>query len=157
MGLADDYMKKEPPKVMMKKFSKQSVLYVFRPETQYQCKDCPMAKMGSTLCALYGPGETINTFGTCGLWTHKDPDSVDVPMLGVVTKIESGYLENKVGFSCKRCEHFEIGTCSRIDENSEGDTPGIIHPNACCNKWEADKIRGSMTTEQLTRKLSKTK
>ncbi len=141
------------------KIPKEAVLYIFRPETQYTCNKCvnyhatnmeaPAAK-----CALLAAKETIKPFGSCGFWIHMDPfaeNSPFIPSLAVLLKTQAGYAENKNGFSCKRCEYFdpEKLDCRKVDKDSEGDTPGMIHPNACCNRWEADDIRSKKTTEEL--------
>lgn len=147
-----------------KKIPKETVLYVFRPETQYTCNKCvqykaknPDAKVAT--CALLAAKESIRPFGSCGFWIHMDPfgeNTPEVPHLGVLTKLQVGYDENEQGFSCKRCEYFdpERLDCRKVDKDSEGDTPGIIHPNACCNRWEVDKVRGKMKTEDLLEMFS---
>lgn len=150
--------KQEEKKKEEAKFPKESVLYMYRPETQYRCDECVFAKEDSTKCAVFGAGESIKPYGSCGYFLHMNPDSKkakEIPYLGLATKIESGYDENKTGFSCKRCEYFLVGKndCKKVRKDSEGDTPGTIDPNACCNRFEADKKRGSMTDIQLTKLL----
>lgn len=142
------------------KFPKEAVLYSYRPETSYTCSECAFAKNNSTKCALYGPGETIKGIGSCGLWLHMDPDnpiSKEIPYLGLITKMESGYTENKNGFTCGRCEYFQVGknSCKKVRSDAEGDNPGEISVRGCCNRWEKDKERGDMTDEQLNKLLSK--
>lgn len=137
---------------------KESVSYLYRPETQYRCDECVFAKIKSTKCALYGPLEDIKPQGSCNYWLHMDPGSEladKVPYLSLVTKVESGYTENKTGFSCKRCEYFLPGQqdCKKVRKDSPGDTLGIISPDACCNRFEVDKDRGSMTDKQLQKVL----
>lgn len=147
-----------------KKIPKEAVLYVFRPETQYTCDKCVFSKdknhPDSTKCKILGATESINPYGSCGFWIHMDPHgekTPEIPWIGAITKIQAGYDENKQGFSCKRCEYFdpEKMDCSKVDKNSEGDTPGIIHPNACCNRWEVDSKRGKKTTEELMKSFDK--
>lgn len=142
------------------KFPKEAVLYSYRPETNYTCGECVFAKDKATKCALYGPGENIKPEGSCGLWLHADPDSPlaeKVPYLGLITKVESGYTENKNGFTCGRCEYFlpKQQGCKKVRKDSDGDTPGIISADACCNRWEADDERGPMTDKQLEAFLAK--
>jgi hypothetical protein len=144
----------------MGKTPKEAVLYVFRPETQYTCDKCVFAKDNATKCAVFGPSEDIKPFGSCGFWIHIDPkneNAPQMPYLGVITKQQAGYDENKTGFSCKRCEYFlaSKNDCLEVDKNSEGDTPKEIHLNGCCNRWEADSKRSKLTTEQLNNLLSK--
>ncbi len=133
------------------KIPKEAVLYVFRPETQYTCDKCIFLKKENK-CAQFGPATDIKPFGSCGFWVHRDPRDMpkEMPWIGLVTKEQAGYDENKNGFSCKRCEYYENGMdCKKVDKNSEGDTVGIIHPNACCNRWEADKVRSELSTDKL--------
>jgi len=140
------------------KWPKEAALYVYRPETQYKCEECVFAKVKSTKCALYGPLEDIKPEGSCGLWIHMDPESElsdKIPYLSLVTKLETGYTESKNGFSCKRCEYFLSGKqdCKKVRKDSPGDTFGIISGDACCNRWEKDKVRGDMTDKQLQKFL----
>lgn len=134
------------------KSPKEAVLYVLRPETQYTCDKCVFYKDGTPpRCALLGPTEGIKAYGSCGFWVHGEAGKFNVPWIGLVTKLEAGYEENPQGFSCKRCEYFDsqARACEKVDKNSPGDTPGEIHPNACCNMWDADDIRAGKTTTQL--------
>lgn len=133
---------------------KEAVLYVFRPETQYTCNKCVFAKDKSTKCALFGPTESIKSYGGCNYWIHSSQQD-QISWIGTITKVESGYMENEQGFSCKRCEYFlPNNDCQKVDKNSEGDTPGIISPNGCCGNWDADDTRAKMTTEQLNKLLA---
>jgi hypothetical protein len=135
----------------MSKISKQAVLYLHKAGTQYECKDCVFYRDG--ICALFSGNATVKPFGSCGLWTEKKP-GVIVPRIATVTKTEAGYVENEQGFSCKRCEEFILsGDCEKVDKDSPGDDPGMIHKNACCARFELDKKRGSMTTSELINSL----
>lgn len=144
-----------------KKIKKSTVLYAFNPETQYTCGECVNRIPGKNLCALFGPDVPISAeYGSCGFYVHENvAKGISNPMLGNITKIQAGYEENKKGFSCKRCEYFLMGKndCKKVDKNSEGLTPNIIHPNACCNNWDADKERAKMDTEILLNMTSKDK
>lgn len=144
----------------MSKSPKEAVLYILRPETQYTCDKCIYYKDGDPpRCALLGPTEGIKAYGSCGLWVHGDAAKLNIPWIGLVTKLEVGYAENPQGFSCKRCEYFDAQAraCQKVRRDSPGDTPGEIHPNACCNRWEADNKKASMTTEQLMKTIKLTK
>ena len=44
--------------------------------------------------------------------------------------------------------------CREVDKDSEGLTPGIIHPNACCNNWEPDAERAGKSTEELLKQVA---
>lgn len=142
------------------KFKKEAVLYAFNPETQYTCGQCVNRIPDTNLCALFSPNDKISPeHGSCGFYVHEDGTKTGIynQPLGNVSKIQAGYAENKKGFSCKRCEYFIAGKndCKAVDKNSEGLTPGEIHPNACCNNWDADKVRAKMGTAELLAKLSK--
>ena len=139
------------------KIPKEAVLYVFRPETQYTCNLCVFYK--EEKCAHFGPEADIKPYGSCGMWVHRDPEKSpdNIPWLGLITKEQAGYDENPNGFSCKRCEYYINNMdCEKVDKDSEGDTQGIIHPNACCNRWEADDKRAKLSTPELMKYLAKT-
>lgn len=148
-----------------KKIPKSVVGYVFNPETQYTCGVCPYSKDKNypgeaKTCKQMAPTERIKEYGSCILWVHMDPtkeSTPEMPWLSVMLKEQIGYAENKMGFSCKRCEYFEVGkmSCQKVDKYSIGLTPGIIHPNACCNHWEPDKERAKKDTASLNISLDK--
>ena len=105
-------------------------------------------------CAWFGPNHKISPMrGSCIYFAHDGPDRPIIPWLALFTPVELGYTERKSdnGFSCKRCEYYGVTQhiCSRVDENSEGDTPGEIHPNSCCDFQDADKVRGEMPTQKV--------
>jgi hypothetical protein len=149
---------KEKPK--SNKIPKEAVLYIFRPEVNITCQKCVFIKGGNKAknvdgdkCAVLGPTETISAkSGSCGFYIHGDlGEAGEVPWIGFITKPEAGYFENKTGFQCKRCEYFDAKTmdCEKVDKDSEGDTPGIIHPDACCNRWEPDSVRAKLPANKL--------
>lgn len=131
--------------------------YIYRPETQYTCGECVFAK--GSACSFFGPSSKIDLKkGSCNYYTHGEPGEIMVPWIGVFTKEELGYVENKNGFSCKRCEYFdyENSDCNKsVCKDSPGDTPGLIHPNACCNYQEPDSKRGQMSTEEVLALIAK--
>lgn len=142
------------------KIKKEAVLYAFNPETQYTCGQCFNRKPGTNVCSLFGPEDPISPdSGSCGFYAHEDgtKSGIFAPIVGVISKLQAGYAENKNGFSCKRCEYFMVGKndCHAVDKSSPGLTPGIIHPNACCNNWDADAKRAKMPTPELLEYLSK--
>jgi len=114
------------------KIPKAVALYINKGG-KYTCAECVFYK--EKKCALYGPTVAIQPYGGCNLWVK---GTAAVPWIGGVTKRETGYMENKEGFSCKRCEEFipEKRACEKINKNSPGDDPGQISPNGCCNRWE---------------------
>ncbi len=139
----------------MSKIHKSAVLYIHDAGTQYTCSDCVFYKQGR--CALFGPAVNIQPYGSCGFFVQGHTKLV-VPWISGVSKTEAGYVENEPGFSCKRCEEFTLsGDCKKVDKNSEGNDPGEIHKNACCNRWEADKKRASMSTPELNKLIGNTK
>lgn len=123
------------------KVPKQAVLYILVPETEYCCEDCAFFT-APEYCAVFGD-ETVKSCGSCGVFMRgEDCGDIDGAPL---TKLQAGYAENEPGFSCKRCGNFEKGNeCKVVDKDSEGDTPGEIHPDACCNAWKKG-------VEQLTK------
>lgn len=132
---------------------KATVLYVFRPEQNYTCMHCVFVDMDKRRCKLYGAAEPISTdIGGCNMFIHGHEDKAQ-PYIGNMTKLETGYTENSKGFTCGRCEEWNMvnQSCKKVDKDSKGDTPGIIHQDACCNRWEMDNTRGKMTDEELTK------
>jgi hypothetical protein len=140
------------------KVSKGDAGYVYNPETQYTCNVCVWSKDDDNPeetkdCRTMSPTESIKPYGSCIYFNHMDPSKEGTPLLArlaTYTKLNLGYAENKKGFSCKRCVNFLFsGDCKKVDKNSDnGLTPGIIHPNACCNLWSADPVRSKMDTQQ---------
>ncbi len=135
---------------------KEAVLYIFRPEVNITCGKCVFLRDG-TKCAVLGPAESVSPVtGSCGFYIHGDLGEAHViPWIGFITKVEAGYADNKQGFQCKRCEYFDVddADCSEVDKDSDGDTPGMIHMDACCNRWEADSIRAKLSPDKLMEKL----
>lgn len=118
------------------KIQKQAVLYLHKPDTDYECQDCSMWISETNRCTIHGPNDIVNANGSCGLFV-KGAAMPGKPM-SEVTKQDSGYVETKNGFSCKRCQYFEpdAWNCQVVDRFSAGPEYGIIHPDACCNNWE---------------------
>ena len=127
----------------MEKDSKASVGYMFKPNTQYVCGDCRDYIPDSLRCVPHGASDTFLPLDGCNIFVPGTPHTDNVFPLGALTKGESGFMRSNYGFSCKRCEHFnpEAFDCEEVDKDSPGDTPGMIHPDACCNEWEPDPSR----------------
>lgn len=145
----------EDPDKHQKLIPKEVVLYIHRDNTNITCGQCVFVK--GNKCKLFGIGTTISaSAGTCGFFI-KGEENDAVPFIGTITKVEAGYMENKTGFQCKRCEEFLIPerACKKVDKNSKGDDPGQIHPDACCNRWEADKVRARLDAVQLDEFIKK--
>lgn len=146
---------KKPLEKHSHKMSKESVLYIYRPEVNMTCQYCIFVE--GKKCKIFGPDTDISpTTGTCGFFIHAH-ENKDIPYMGLITKDEAGYEENKTGFQCKRCHEFICGKmdCEKVDKDSRGDTPGLIHPNGCCNRWQKDTIRGNVNEEELNKLLQK--
>lgn len=118
------------------KIGKQAVLYLHKPNTEYQCRDCAMFLAETERCTIHGPDDIIKAYGSCGLFV-KGKAMTGKPM-SEVTKLDSGYGENEAGFSCKRCANFQPRSqnCRVVDPMSEGPDFGWIDADACCNAWQ---------------------
>lgn len=139
---------------------KQVALYVFMHggQTAYECRGCSMFLHEFERCTIHGPTDVIRGYGSCSYFIFGK--SMGGKPMGEVNVLTSGYSENpaRVGFSCKRCKYFDLsGDCRKLDKDSKGLTPGLIHPNACCNAWEADKERSKLSDERLGGMLRKHK
>lgn len=142
-------LQKPQPKQEEGTIEKQAALYIYRPEVRIVCSECVFVK--GDKCTLFGLEVAISrNTGTCGFYIHGH-ENPEQPWVSNVTKEEAGYMENKTGFQCKRCEEFLPGQqgCKKVDKNSVGDTPGIIAANACCNSWQIDDIRGKLSDDKL--------
>ena len=120
---------------------KQAVLYLYTLGPDSECRDCMMWIPDHERCTVHGEGDAIRGVGSCGFFINGKPAKGEEPM-GLITVRQSGYVENPygTGFSCKRCTFWEdqkLG-CRIVNPNSPGDTPGIIHGDACCNAWVID-------------------
>ena len=150
---------------------KQAVLYlhVFPDnglQTQYECRDCSMFVSDANQCTIHTQDTLIEPTGSCGYWVFGVPVTSEVvgATSRMLTPLQSGYAVNPygTGFSCKRCNHFvakvlvsgemdESGGCNVVDFDTPGDDPGMIHPDACCNAWEADADRVQMEAGEFAR------
>lgn len=131
----------------MEKLNKATVLYVFNPPTHYFCSECAFISKG--LCTNYVSSDAaVKPYGSCNDW--RTAEHGNIKGTEDRTKAETGYAENKAGFSCKRCGEYVADTkrCKEVDEK-EGLTPEIIHPNACCNNWQKSSLRGDWTDEEF--------
>lgn len=124
--------------------------YIHKPNTQYQCMDCPSWIKDENACVLHGRNDVLQSIDTCNYFVKGQPTGFGTP-LGYLTKKESGWLSNSQGFSCKRCEYWdeEEWDCQIVDKDSVGDDTGMIHPDGCCNAWDPDPERSGMATEDF--------
>lgn len=136
----------------MEKLSKTEVAYVVKIDSSILCGDCTFkkGKPDEGRCAWLAQDVPISyAHGSCDEWKTGD---VTVPFLPPYqTKIQLGYLENPVGYGCRRCSHFSPSEkdCSEVDRKSPGLSPGIISPWGCCRLWQKDGLRGGKTDSQL--------
>lgn len=134
--------------------------YQLAPNTQYVCADCAAYDADDMRCVhlrdidvvlpldgsnYFEKGEPESLLPRPGLGRDADGDSA----AGLLTPQQIGLVHSNFGFSCKRCVNFIVGMfdCRRVDRTSPGDTPGMIHPDACCNLHKMDPVRGQMPTE----------
>ena len=119
----------------MEKNSKVNALYVLQPPTKYTCDDCVFLKSrsdGAFICTFFVTrNNRVERFGSCNYWVKGIPGMVEGPY--AKTKEESGYEENKEGFTCGLCEYFAHGRdrCLKVEEE--------IKETGCCNFWELAK------------------
>ena len=126
---------------MADKQSKQAAGYMHFDGTEYHCSDCYKWFTNEVCLEVQG---VIRANGGCNTFVQGNPDSSEGDCERKLTQLEAGYVENKVGFSCKRCEYFgrQNWDCKIVDKDSPGVDKGVIHPNACCNNWSKDRVFG---------------
>ena len=127
----------------MPKQEKSSAGYIHDRGTQYHCADC--YKFEPLILGCAEVRGTIRKIGGCNVFIKGRPGTGGGVALKL-TQLEAGYVENKAGFSCKRCEYFNVAQwdCRKVDKDSRGPDQGLIHPDACCNNWEKDSLRGNV-------------
>lgn len=138
IGPSKDF--KLEPSQSNSKIDKQAVLYIHIDGTNYQCRDCILF-ITNNHCLVHRKDDKILPSDSCGLFIYGEPAEEGTP-LGIITPEQSGltHSENDTGFSCKQCEYFgsQVKDCQKVNKDSEGDDPGIIHPDACCNNWDSN-------------------
>lgn len=132
---------------------KGSALYVHAPKPTYDCDDCVFWIMQSRRCVLHGASDFIGPEASCGYFIQGPQIFGDRP-LGLITKDESGYVDNVNEASCKRCKRWvqDGWACLEVNKDSPGDDPGMIHPDACCCLWIEDPERGPLPEEAFASK-----
>jgi hypothetical protein len=131
----------------MAKIGKSAAGYVHFDGTDYRCDECYKFEPDHAKQACAEVAGKIMAFGGCNTFVQGDvSQAVGVTLPRKLTQIEAGYMENKVGFSCKRCEYFlhHDWDCKKVDKDSEGADKGLIHPAACCNNWEKSPLFGAI-------------
>lgn len=132
----------------MNKVTKPEAGYVFVPGSCYYCSECAYITVDG-LCSMYHGAEArVASTGGCNLW--QDLCLGRMAGNGGATRATTGYLENRAGFSCKRCEEFNPAKlrCKKVEEAGEP-APGRIDPDGCCNHWEKDPKRGDEEFVQI--------
>lgn len=125
------------------KIEKGAAGYICEPESDYLCSQCTFYFSGE--CSYFVKSDKkVASYGSCNYFNFGEPASLEGP--GSRTKEESGYAENpsKVGYACRRCEYFspEYHLCEKVK--------GAIGPKCCCNLWERDSFRGTLSRSALT-------
>lgn len=121
------------------KISKQSAGYVEFQGSNYHCDECYKFEPNQARQSCVEVAGLIKAIGGCNTFV-KGPSSqlirVEIPRK--LSLAEAGYVESKVGFSCKRCEHFDRGQwqCEKV--------AGEIRPFGCCNLWEKSPVFGEI-------------
>lgn len=133
----------------MEKLSKALALYVFNPPSNYTCSECAYGSGGH--CSQFlTSDDVIKPYGSCNLWDWDKGGYLKINGPHSRTKEATGYMENKAGFSCARCEEFLADTkaCKKVE--SEGvPANGKIEPTGCCSRWEKSPMYGDMTNKEL--------
>ena len=135
----------------MDKLDKDDAGYQFKPNTQYECGDCVFYLPDHRKCQLLSDAESVLPFDGCTYFVKGVPETLGTERLYALNSLEADYSRSNFGFSCKRCVHFimESWDCEGVNKDTPGDTPGMIHPDACCNLQEPDPVRGQLPTEAV--------
>jgi hypothetical protein len=127
----------------MSKQDKQAAGYIHDTGTDYQCDDCYKFEPAGRACVEVRG--VILPIGGCNTFVKGRPGTGG-HVAQKLTQLEAGYMENRAGFSCKRCEYFDRKNwdCRKVNKDSKGPDDGLIHPMACCNNWEKSEVFGSI-------------
>jgi len=126
------------------KLSKKAADYIHAGDGSYFCAQCVEANAAVTLCREMRPQDRISAIGSCIKWKEGAPAfNPEQRNFDGHSPTELRYEENKAGFGCKRCNHFnrEDYCCEEVSEKGPPDQ-GVIMPGACCNEWRKDPIFG---------------
>lgn len=131
----------------MAKISKSAAGYVHFDNTNYHCDECFKFEPnhGKRDCAEVGGA--ISPDGGCNTFVAGPANqTIPVRIPRKLSQQEAGYMVNKAGFACKRCEYFlrDNWDCRKVDKDSDGKDRGVIHPEGCCNNWEKSPLFGSI-------------
>jgi hypothetical protein len=126
---------------MPEKIAKSTVLYVFQPDTVYFCSQCAFISPEGHCTDYVLEDDEVKPYGGCNDWQPLSKGRIKGNHGR--TREETGYAENKVGFTCGRCEEFlpDIHECEKVK--------GAINPRACCNRWEKDPVTGDLDEAKL--------
>jgi len=130
------------------KITKTAGCYLEIAGSSYTCQQCAFFRPKAD-CLLFPPNEKVNgPSGGCNYWVPQPTKAVVVPEIRTLNKSTLGYSENLHGFTCGRCLHFSPRRrmCERVS--------GSIAAGGCCNLWQRDQQRGSLTDAELKAHLA---
>jgi hypothetical protein len=137
--------------------------YIMVPHSTYTCGECVSYDADDRRCLFLSPSSIVLPFDGCNYFAPGEPESI-IPKdgkgldadgdsaMGLLSDQEAGLVRSNFGFSCKRCANY-IGNmfdCQLVDKDSEGATPGMIVPDACCNCWIPDPTNSSLPEEAFS-------
>lgn len=115
------------------KATKSEAGYLYIPGIDYRCDDCWKFLRKPLQCAEFSKEDLVRAEGYCKYFGYGDPPHGLRPQ-GSYTPEQALYGELDDGTLCRNCEHFSgKDDCRRVKKDSPGDTPGIIHPDGCCD------------------------
>lgn len=123
----------------MAKISKEAAGYVEFERSNSQCQECYKFNPDRQQQACAEVGGKIQPYGGCNTFVKGDISQIGpIRLPRKLLKEEAGYMENKAGFNCKRCEHFdrEKWLCEKVE--------GEVRPFGCCNLWEKSLVMGEI-------------
>lgn len=135
----------------MEKLTKLDAGYIHLSGTNYTCHDCIAWLDHEKRCALVWE-QHIATANDTSRYFMKGPPGALLGINAPYTLFDIGFMRTPYGAGCKRCEYFntEAWKCEKVDENSEGPDPGMIHPDACCDFQQPDTVRSFLDDDELS-------
>lgn len=114
-----------------RKVPKSSALYVHFSGEEYDCDEC-VFWFSDNKCLIHRSNFSTFSEDSCGFMIQGKPDTfTGKPHLNM-DPLTTGFVRNIEGGGCRKCRFFRDKDCERVDKNSKGDDPGMIHPDACC-------------------------
>lgn len=135
--------------------SKSAAGYQMVPNTEYTCGDCVAYDPADAACLYMSSAVRVMPMDGSNYFIKGAPETIGPRMgmiggdfdgdsaLGLLSIDQIGFARSSFGFGCKRCEYFipDLMDCQKVDKDSKGDTPGLIHPGACCNLHSMSEFR----------------